>query len=371
MLAVDSLTKIYPQRSGVDPVRALRGVSVEVAKGEVFALLGPSGCGKTTLLQSIAGLETPNSGRVAIAGAAIFDGEAGIEIPTNRRRLGMVFQSYAIWPHMSVFDNVAFPLQHGGRRVERAEVRRRVLDALAKVELAALADRPAPHLSGGQQQRVALARAIVHEPDLLLLDEPLSNLDARLRVTMRTELRRLVTALGITTIFVTHDQIEALAIADKIALMRSGEIVQAGAPQQIYLQPRTAFVADFMGRSNMLPGRVTGAVEIEGRKALRFVTEIGEFASTVESLVAIGDTGSLVVRPQAVKVTQDAAAAGANRFAGVLASRAFLGDMDEADVRIGGHLLKVDLNAYDAFAAGDAVTIEIPPDRCCIVAADA
>jgi iron(III) transport system ATP-binding protein len=229
-------------------------VSFDVAKGDFFTLLGPSGCGKSTTLQCIAGLETPDEGEIEMDGEVVLCTRRKLLVPANRRNIGMIFQSYAIWPHLSVFDNVAFPLVHGQQRVRGTDVKRRVMQALEMVQLADYAERPSPHLSGGQQQRVALARALVHEPRLLLLDEPLSNLDAKLRDAMRVELRLLVKSLGITTVFVTHDQLEAMSMSDQIALMRAGKVVQLGAPRDVYLRPNSAFAADFMGRSNMIAG---------------------------------------------------------------------------------------------------------------------
>ena len=246
MLVVENLVKSYGK------VNAVGGVSFKVETGDIFTLLGPSGCGKTTTLQCVAGLETPTSGRIEMAGTTVYCSATNVLVPANKRRLGMVFQSYAIWPHMTVFENVAFPLLHGERRPDGDEIRRKVMRALDLVKMADFAMRPSPHLSGGQQQRIALARAVVHEPRLLLLDEPLSNLDAKLRDHMRIELRQLIKQLGITTIFVTHDQIEALSMSDRIMLMRDGAIVQTGTPRDIYLRPGSSFASDFMGRSNLI-----------------------------------------------------------------------------------------------------------------------
>jgi iron(III) transport system ATP-binding protein len=243
----------------------------DVAKGDFFTLLGPSGCGKSTTLQCIAGLESPDEGEIEMDGELVLCTRRKLLVPANRRNIGMIFQSYAIWPHMTVFDNVAFPLVHGQHQVRGIDVKRRVMRALDMVQLADYAERPSPHLSGGQQQRVALARALVHEPRLLLLDEPLSNLDAKLRDAMRVELRLLVKALGITTVFVTHDQLEAMSMSDQIALMRSGKVVQLGPPREVYLRPNSAFTADFMGRSNMIAGVLTSQPR-PGLRRLRSVS---------------------------------------------------------------------------------------------------
>ncbi len=362
MLAVRDLTKTFPARHDNGAVRALRGVSFDIADGDFFALLGPSGCGKTTMLQSIAGLETPDSGEIAMGDTVVYASAGGINIPANRRQLGMVFQSYAIWPHMTVFDNVAFPLAHGERKTGKAEIAERVKRALDLVKLGAFADRLAPHLSGGQQQRVALARALVHEPRLLLLDEPLSNLDAKLRDTMRIELRQLVKSLGITTLFVTHDQVEAMGMSDKLALMRDGVIVQQGTPQDIYLRPESAFAADFMGRSNLVAGRVNGngaMVDVE--------TPIG----TIRCPAAATDLndGIVVIRPQAVRL-HGPGIGGQNCYAGTVEQVSFLGDVVEGEVRVGAGLLKIVVDPYRQVAPGQTVTVELPPERCVLVPPD-
>src|SRR5438270_9394683 len=218
-------------------MHAVRGVDISIQPGQFYTMLGPSGCGKTTTLRSIAGLERPTSGEIEIDSQLVYSAERRVMVPPHRRNIGMVFQSYAIWPHMTVFDNVAFPLVHGVRKQPRKTVEEKVMRALSLVQLDTLARRPAPMLSGGQQQRVALARAIASEPALLLLDEPLSNLDARLREDMRHEIKSLVRGLGTTTLYVTHDQLEALSMSDRVALVNDGTIVQEGAPGDVYLRP--------------------------------------------------------------------------------------------------------------------------------------
>jgi len=247
-VAVDGLSIDYGSVTAVDDV------SFTVRKGEQLTLLGPSGCGKTTTLRAIAGLERQRLGRIAVAGEAIFDAAAAIDRPPELRNLSMVFQSYAIWPHMSVFENVAFPFRV--RRQSRARAREGVGRALAMVDLAGYADRPATQLSGGQQQRVALARAIAYETSVILFDEPLSNLDAQLRVQMRAELAELRARLGFTAIYVTHDQEEAFALSDRVVVMRSGRIEQQGAPAEIHRSPRTRFVAAFLGMQNILDAEI-------------------------------------------------------------------------------------------------------------------
>ena len=246
--------------------QVLCGVSFELQPGEVLALLGPSGSGKTTLLRSVAGLERPDKGKIEIRGKAVFDAASGFEIPAEQRGLGLVFQSYAIWPHRSVFENVAYGLRL--RRTSDAEVRQKVGDVLKRLGLEHLADRYAHQLSGGQQQRVALARAIVYNPPVLLLDEPLSNLDAKLREDARAWLRELIKQLGNSALYVTHDQTEALAIADRVLLLDRGQIQQEGPPEQIYGRPTSRFSAEFMGSNNRFEGKLTevadGRARLEG-----------------------------------------------------------------------------------------------------------
>src|SRR5690348_2368362 len=254
MLSVRMLNTEYVS-DGAAPVRAARDVSFDVPEGKLFTLLGPSGCGKTTTLRSIAGLERPVSGEIEVGGRTVYSSGRNIFVAPNRRNFGMVFQSYAIWPHMNVFQNVAFPLEV--RKLNKKEMRERVMRVLTAVQLDHLVERGATKLSGGQQQRLALARALVMEPQLLLLDEPLSNLDAKLRDRMRTEVKRLQRELNLTTIYVTHDQSEALALSHEIAVMNDGFIKQIGTPRQIYETPNSQFVADFVGTTNFIGGTVT------------------------------------------------------------------------------------------------------------------
>ncbi len=248
VLRMETVSKLF------GATRAVDSVSLEVERGHVFTLLGPSGCGKTTTLRMIAGLERPDEGRISFGTATIADAERRIFVPPHKRNLGMVFQSYAIWPHMTVFDNVAYPLRLRGLR--KQEIAKRVDRVLALVGMQEFAQRPAPDLSGGQQQRVALSRALVYEPDLLLLDEPFSNLDARLRVQMRVEVRLLQQRLGITVLFVTHDQVEALSMSDRIAVLNQGRLEQVGVPSELYDRPASPFVRDFLGQTIRLPGNV-------------------------------------------------------------------------------------------------------------------
>lgn len=259
-LSVDNLHLTY----GDNPV--LKGVSMELKRGEVVSLLGPSGSGKTTLLRAVAGLEKPTAGRITIGNNVVYDGSPRSEIPAEERNLGLVFQSYALWPHKTVFDNVAYPLKL--RKVASGEIKQRVQSVLEQLGLGHLGSRHPHQLSGGQQQRVAIGRALVYNPPVILLDEPLSNLDAKLREEARVFLRELIIKLGLSALMVTHDQNEAMAISDRILLLNNGVIEQQGTPQEMYGNPATLFAAEFMGSNNRLHGKVTalenGRARVEG-----------------------------------------------------------------------------------------------------------
>jgi iron(III) transport system ATP-binding protein len=292
LISASGLVKRY---EGKDVRRAaVTGLDFDIPEGKLFTLLGPSGCGKTTTLRMIAGLERPSAGRITIGGSTVYDGEAGIFVPANRRPIGMVFQSYAIWPHMTVVENVAFPLTVGEHRRSRKEAFARALTSLELVGLAEVAQRPATALSGGQQQRVALARALVREPKVLLLDEPLSNLDAQLRERMRAEIRAVQQALGITAVYVTHDQGEALAISDLIMLMDQGAIVETGVPQEIYRRPRAEFTANFIGVANALDGVVRSA----DAREIVVETAQGLLRTPGAANVSAGESVRVFVRPE-------------------------------------------------------------------------
>src|SRR5918995_483016 len=254
MISIRRLCKEFTVTNG--KVAALKSLDLEVSEGDFFVIVGASGSGKTTLLRCVAGLESPNSGEIRIAGRAVFSDDPPTWIPPQERNFGMVFQSYAVWPHLTVFENIALPLREGAQRIPRSEVNARVREALCMVQLDEQADRSATLLSGGQQQRVALARAIAVNPRVLLMDEPLSNLDARLREEVRGKIRELAKQLGATVLYVTHDQIEAMAIADKIALMQAGQLLQVGPPMELYDKPCRAEVAEFFGSVNWLKGKM-------------------------------------------------------------------------------------------------------------------
>jgi ABC-type Fe3+/spermidine/putrescine transport system ATPase subunit len=317
-------------------VRALDDVGFSIGKGEVFTLLGPSGCGKSTTLRIIAGLEDAEAGEISLGGQTIFSSDRHINLPPEKRNMGMVFQSYAIWPHMTVAANVAYPLRLRG--VSGAKVRERVAQALKLVDLEAQSDRDAPKLSGGQQQRVALARALVYEPDILLLDEPLSNLDVKLREQMRFELKLLQERLGLTLIYVTHDQSEALSLSDRIALMNFGRIEQLGAPQDLYEHPATEFVRDFLGKTITLPGRVAalenGGARVELARAPGSLT----CAAGGRPLPAAGSEVMVAIRPEKVKIAVEGGNGG---LPGRIETVLYQGERTECLVRVGEELLTI------------------------------
>ena len=362
MLQVADLEVTYATDAGT--VRAVKSINFTVPEGEFYSLLGPSGCGKTSTLRAVAGLETPTGGRITIDGQVVFDAKAGIRLPTNKRDIGMVFQSYAIWPHLTVAQNVEFPLVHGRNKAPRSEIKGHVHRALSLVHLEDLADRPAPQLSGGQQQRVALARALVHEPKVLLLDEPLSNLDAKLRDEMRGELKELVGRLGTTTLYVTHDQVEGLTLSDKLAVMNEGLIEQEGNPRDVYLSPATPFVAGFVGRANVVP---TSSVGDAGDGLYSAETPVGR-------LLCFGsgrfgpDTEALVVfRPESVVVSRHLGTDTPNTVSGTVTDVTFAGELVDYKVAVHGFELTVHGDAYDSFIEGEEVFLHVLPQRCLLV----
>ena len=335
MLQVENLKKQYVGFEG-KPGGGVLGVSFDIAKGELFTLLGPSGCGKTTTLRAIAGLETPETGRIQLDEREMFNSETGKNVALYDRDIGMVFQSYAIWPHMSVFENAAYPLRVSRtRRLPRHEIEKKVMAVLDMVGLAEFAKRPSTQLSGGQQQRLALARAFTREPRLLLLDEPLSNLDALLRDEMQIEIKRLQRELAITSIFVTHDQAEALSLSDRVCILDHGAVQQVGTPEEIYTAPANAFVAGFIGRSNRLRGHVE-ALEAGGTR-LRLAD--GTLLMSAARPAAAGAALDIVLRHHAVRARP--AAEGEEGLAGTVILRSFSGASVQHVVRLerGGELV--------------------------------
>jgi iron(III) transport system ATP-binding protein len=367
MIRVDGLAKSF-HVSSRDEVRAVNGVTFEVDEGQFFTLLGPSGCGKTTTLRCIAGLERPDDGVIYLGATAVFSRNPDVFIPPYRRPIGMVFQSYAIWPHMNVFENVAFPLRVGSRKFSKQEVTSKVEAALALVHLDGLETRMATRLSGGQQQRLALARALIREPEVLLLDEPLSNLDAKLREQMRAEIRDLQRRLGMTTIYVTHDQAEALSMSDVIAVMQDGLIVQQGNPEEIYNAPRARFVAEFIGSPNVLGGRVGRHGPRDGQ--VEFDSIIGTVSAVAASEMNGGDAGVLVIRPENLVIQRERGDED-NLFEGVVAHVMFLGDVVDCRIDVGGHVLHTRLHPGLRLQVGDTVWVGLPRESCLILPADA
>jgi iron(III) transport system ATP-binding protein len=347
-VSLKNVTKAYGETVAVDDA------SFEVRKGELFFLLGPSGCGKTTILRMIAGFLQPDAGAISF-------GDRPIDaVPPYRRNTGMVFQNYALWPHMPVSENVAYGLRE--RKVDRPERDRRVAEALRTVHMEQFRDRMPNQLSGGQQQRVALARALVIEPDVILLDEPLSNLDARLRLEMRREIRRIHDETGITTIYVTHDQKEALSMADRLAVMSMGKVEQIGAAREVYRRPASRFVAEFIGEANMIEGTLVKAED--GQGVLR--TDLGELHAVLgASAPAAGDRAVCMVRPECLQMTPGTP----NGFRAAVDSSFYLGEVEQFVLSAGG----TELKAFQAnpgeespragqevdvhFAPGDAVIL--------------
>ena len=359
MVELDHLSKYFGAELAVNDV------SLAVAEGEFVTLLGPSGCGKTTTLRCIAGLERPDEGEIRIGGDVVAAPERGIYLAPEDRNIGMVFQSYAVWPHMTVFDNVAYGLRV--RRAANSVVKERTMRALELVGLTHLAERYATKLSGGQRQRVALARAIVYEPRVILFDEPLSNLDAKLREQMRVELVRLQKEVGITSIYVTHDQGEALVMSDRVVVMDKGVIQQIGDPQTIYARPANTFVANFIGVANLVPGILRGRsgalceLEValgEGRPPLRLLAAGAENAQVQQAL-------TLSLRPEdiAVHIERPNGEAGSNVFEGEVIQTVYLGNVLDCRVRVGGHELSVQIDHFEQIAPQQKVYLSFEPDH--------
>ena len=366
MLKVANLVKTFPGGNG--PVTVIDRVSFAIPEGLCFALLGPSGCGKTTTLRCVAGLETASSGRIVIGGTVVSDPEAGIFVPVHERPIGMVFQSYAIWPHLNVFENVAYPLRVQRPRPGKAQIRDKVMGVLRLVGMEAAADRPAPLLSGGQQQRVALARAIVREPALLLLDEPLSNLDARLREAMRDELVEMIARVGITALYVTHDQAEAFVLARWMAVMDRGRIVQEGAPRDLYARPGTPFIAGFLGAANLLRGKA----ERHGDRL-----QIALAGANGQCLALNGDAGrpegavEVMIRPEDIDLIARAPPGRQNVLNGRITHIHFMGSQVECGVDLGGTRVRAFAKPSDPVAEGQPVSLRIDPARCTVFPASA
>lgn len=343
-LKLDNITKIFPARGNVGEVTAVKGVNLDIDKGDLVTLLGPSGCGKTTTLRMIAGFEFPTEGTITL------DGQEINSLPSHKRDMSMVFQSYAIFPHLNVFENIAYGLNV--QRLDRRAILKRVNRVLDLVHLEGYGDRAPGQLSGGQQQRVALARALVMEPKVLLMDEPLSNLDAKLREEMRSEIRRIQKELNITSVYVTHDQIEAMTLSDKIVVMNQGLIEQIGSPLEIYRFPNSRFVADFIGRANFVGGDVltqdgqTVKVKALG-ETITLVNAKGQFNG--------GQAVTLIIRPEMIKIRRDG-----GEYRGVIRRAVYLGDVMEYTVDVNGLNLmgvETDPTVTELFPEGESVTL--------------
>ena len=346
-------------------IAAVGGVSFVAEAGEFVALLGPSGCGKTTTLRAIAGLETPSRGRISVLGGTVFDDADNINVPTERRDLSMVFQSYAIWPHMTVYENVVYGLQL--RKYSKEEARRRVEEALDLVGLRDFVDRPAPQLSGGQQQRVALARSFVFEPKLLLFDEPLSNLDAKLRNQMRNELKQLQERLGITSIYVTHDQEEALSMADRLIVMNNGLVEQEGDPLSIYYEPATPFVANFIGSSNIVHGE-----RFDGQTSPDLVAVRLNNGGTVvcDARDVASDRLAVAIKSVHLKLTHQAPPETTNAWEVRVTRRSFAGDFVEYQLDWKGQALMCRGLPDELVDEGETVICTVDPEHAVLMPSD-
>ncbi len=356
-VVVDGLTKKYGKVLAVDDV------SLQVQDGSLMTLLGPSGCGKTTTLRCIAGLEDPDEGEIRIGSDVVFSPSKNV--PPENRKVGVVFQSYAIWPHMNVFNNIAFPLKI--RRVPEQQIKAKVRSVMARVRLEQLEERPATDLSGGQQQRVALARALVYDPRVLLLDEPLSNLDAELRDYMRVEIRELQRSLGITTIYVTHDQIEALSISDSIAVLESGKVVSVGSPKEIYTKPDNRFVASFVGKTNFVGGKISPDPPDDHQ--IKVETQLGNIVC--HARVRISNPGQEVlvgIKPENVVLYDKPPREKVNVFEGTVAFISYLGAHTEVQVSSGGQTIRVHARSDEiTFEKGARVHVKFPPHHCTVI----
>jgi putative spermidine/putrescine transport system ATP-binding protein len=358
-IRLSSLTKSF------GPLVAVNNLDLELQQGELVAFLGPSGCGKTTTLRMIAGFERADSGEIYLGGREVTD------LPPERRDAGMVFQNYALFPHLTVFENVAFGLQM--RKIRKADIAKRVEDIFAKVQLTGMEERYPRQLSGGQQQRTALARALVYNPTVLLLDEPLANLDAKLREEMRFYIRNLQQELGITTVYVTHDQAEALVLADRVAVMRGGILQQIDVPEEIYRRPRNAWVADFVGIANLIAGKV-----VDHSNGVYVVdTGVGTLRGIAGEPKTPGTDVVVNVRPESLRLqslrgtSEPDGIGGANHLTGVVVDRAYLGNLADYRVRVGSDTtLRVQAEPFPVFNVDDEVGLSFTSDQAWIIGAD-
>lgn len=356
---IKNISKYY--YSGGKTIKALDNVTLTIPANQIFTLLGPSGCGKTTLLRCIVGLESPDTGEIVIGDEVVWSNDKNIFIPTESRGLGMVFQTYAIWPHMNVFNNVAYPLQT--RKLPKDTIRSRVEKTLRFVQLEGYEDRPATKLSGGQQQRVALARALVAEPKVILFDEPLSNLDAKLREETRKELRTFLTELKITAVYVTHDRIEALALSDIVTVMNQGRIIETGTPQSIYFNPAHRFVADFIGRTNLIEATI---VSQEG-SVTTVDSAVGSVICRKHADMKQGDKVTLCLRPEFIRLKRGDATEAQNVFNGQIHSLVFIGEAFEGEINTQGLQIFIKTEPDSPIKVGDNANFTVDPEHCLLV----
>lgn len=358
MIMIKNLNKSFTTSRGI--VQAICDLNLRIEHGEFFSLLGPSGCGKTTTVRCIAGLENPDSGEIFIGEEPVFSRAMNKAIPVYKRKISMVFQSYAIWPHMNVFNNVAFPLRYGVQeKLPQEQIRERVSQVLKLVQLEGFESRRATQLSGGQQQRVALARSLIRKPEVILLDEPLSNLDAKLRMETRLELRQLLKRSGVTAVYVTHDQAEAFAVSDRIGVMLNGRLIQVGKPQEIYLSPTNAFVADFVGRINLLEGEVTEH-ESRGTKKKAVRTAIGVIDCPGLAEISAGRSVKLGMRSESIKLFRDAPEGAENVFSGTVKSAIFLGEYFDCQIAVDDQTFSVKVPPEIELAPESRVALLFP-----------
>jgi iron(III) transport system ATP-binding protein len=349
IVSIKGLDKFFNSDRGL--VRAVQNINLDIKENDFIVLLGPSGCGKTTTLRCVAGLERPNGGSIEIAGTLVDSINKSEFVPPEQRDIGMVFQSYAVWPHLNVYQNVALPLTDGSRKVPKDQVSDRVMESLRLVQLDGLDSRPVTDLSGGQQQRVALARAIVTKPQVLLMDEPLSNLDARLREEMRIELKKIATTAGVTTLYVTHDQGEALSLGDQICVMNEGKILQMGSPEEVYSKPPNLFVAEFVGEMNFIKGTVSGTGTIR--------SPLGERKYNFDKSYPVGENVTLAIRPQHLELEPLSDKSSENPK-GIISTKTYLGDSVLFEVRFMELTIIVKESGDSSFAEGQEVEIILP-----------
>jgi len=356
ILSVDRISKYFGEN------KAVNELTLEIKKGEIFTLLGPSGCGKTTTLRQIAGLENPDEGEIHLHNRILVSPSKHIVVPPELRNMGMVFQSYAIWPHMTVFEIVAYPLRT--RRVPKAEIQQRVTRVLEQVGLEKMENRPGTALSGGQQQRVALARALVYEPEVLLLDEPFSNLDMKLREQMRVELKQLQRRVGVTVILVTHDQLEALGLSDRIAVMNAGSVEQVGTPRQLYENPKTPFVRDFIGTNVSLEGRI--AEVLPNGEIVVFVSQIGGVNLRCSNKMAtdgkVGQAVKVTIRPEDIQVRPEKIGDQENQLEATPGTLLFMGDRAECHFEVLESKISAYVSRKEALTEGQRLALYLPKE---------